>query len=290
MCKSSGIIRTQPQTKGRSDADNILRPGNRKDEFLMQSNSTRVPYFPANLDDYAPWVAEFGLYAPYGECQCGCGKPAGLARDNVPTRGLEKGEPVRFVRGHAIPKEKRDPAQATPEGYTDGLCVTCTKCGQSKPATTEYFGTSELGRYGLRSQCKGCCNKAAREWGKANPGVQAQRTRKWRAANLEQRSLYLRAYRRANPDIIRMISRRCRARQFGAEGTHTIEDVKRQYEAQDGKCYYCGAVVGDTYHVDHIVPLSRGGTDNPDNLAISCPLCNQRKGDRTPDEWLGGNE
>lgn len=256
----------------------------------MQSNSTRVPYFPANLDDYAPWVKEHGLYAPYGQCQCGCGKMAGPSRDNVPARGLKKGEPVRFVRGHAIPIKRRDPAQATPEGYTDGLCVTCTKCGQSKPATTEYFGTSELGQYGLRSRCKDCCNRIARDRHLANPEIAAQSTRKWRATHKEQQAEYMRAYKNANPDLIRMISRRCRARQFGAEGEHTITDVKRQYEAQEGKCYYCGVVVGDTYHVDHIVPLSRGGTDNPDNLVISCPRCNQRKNNRTPDEWLGGKE
>lgn len=36
--------------------------------------------------------------------------------------------------------------------------------------------------------------------------------------------------------------------------------------------------------LDHIVPKSRGGGGLPSNLVTSCKPCNQRKGDRTPDE------
>src|SRR4051794_27297769 len=41
------------------------------------------------------------------------------------------------------------------------------------------------------------------------------------------------------------------------------------------------ALQGATFHVEHIVPSSRGGTSDPDNLAWSCPGCNLRKSDRT---------
>jgi hypothetical protein len=32
--------------------------------------------------------------------------------------------------------------------------------------------------------------------------------------------------------------------------------------------------------VDHVVPLAKGGSDNPDNLALACFHCNRRKADR----------
>lgn len=35
---------------------------------------------------------------------------------------------------------------------------------------------------------------------------------------------------------------------------------------------------------DHITPLSKGGTDDPSNLALACRSCNRKKGDRTPQE------
>ena len=73
-------------------------------------------------------------------------------------------------------------------------------------------------------------------------------------------------------------------------------DVRRR-RAQSGKqrvrilardklrCQYCG--VRSTIFeltLDHIVPRSRGGRSEPENLCAACKPCNQRKGDRTPDE------
>ena len=56
--------------------------------------------------------------------------------------------------------------------------------------------------------------------------------------------------------------------------------------ARDGnRCQYCGAK-GTAFDltVDHILPLSRGGTTSPENLVAACYACNQRKGNRTPEE------
>lgn len=83
-------------------------------------------------------------------------------------------------------------------------------------------------------------------------------------------------------------NRRQRARQFNAKGTHTKEDIERQYAAQKGQCYFCRRDVGDGYEVEHLVPLSRGGTDDPSNLVIACPDCNRQKGTKLPHEWSPG--
>lgn len=69
-------------------------------EILMQPHSTRIPSFPANLEDYAPWVATHGLLAPYGECQCGCGQVAPLSTFTKLDKGRIKGLPVRYLPSH----------------------------------------------------------------------------------------------------------------------------------------------------------------------------------------------
>ncbi|MGK9369051.1 HNH endonuclease [Melioribacter sp. Ez-97] len=53
---------------------------------------------------------------------------------------------------------------------------------------------------------------------------------------------------------------------------------------RDGhRCAYCGR--GDLpLTVDHVVPKSRGGSDTWENLVAACLPCNNKKGDRTPDE------
>ena len=50
-------------------------------------------------------------------------------------------------------------------------------------------------------------------------------------------------------------------------------------------CRYCGS--GENLACDHVVPKSRGGGDELENLATACRSCNSSKGGRTPEEWLG---
>ena len=49
-------------------------------------------------------------------------------------------------------------------------------------------------------------------------------------------------------------------------------------------CYYCGTPEANT--VDHVTPLSRGGTDSPTNLVACCKRCNYRKGEKTGEEFI----
>jgi 5-methylcytosine-specific restriction endonuclease McrA len=53
---------------------------------------------------------------------------------------------------------------------------------------------------------------------------------------------------------------------------------------RDGhRCQYCGR--SDlSLTIDHVQPLSRGGEDTWENLVCACVQCNNRKGDRTPEE------
>ena len=60
-----------------------------------------------------------------------------------------------------------------------------------------------------------------------------------------------------------------------------------RYQGQEGLfgivCKGCGrSFPMDIMQVDHIVPVSRGGKDNPSNLRLLCPTCNRRKGTKRP--------
>jgi hypothetical protein len=48
------------------------------------------------------------------------------------------------------------------------------------------------------------------------------------------------------------------------------------------RCEYCRApeaIFNFPFEVEHIMPISRGGTDEQDNLALACRACNLRKAD-----------
>lgn len=74
-----------------------------------------------------------------------------------------------------------------------------------------------------------------------------------------------------------------------AEGDFTENDLKQIYDEQNGKCAYCGISVyweiPKDIHVDHIHPLSRGGTNWPHNICLACASCNLTKGEKTVSEW-----
>jgi 5-methylcytosine-specific restriction endonuclease McrA len=48
------------------------------------------------------------------------------------------------------------------------------------------------------------------------------------------------------------------------------------------RCQYCGS--RDRLTIDHVMPRSRGGKDLWENLVAACTSCNNRKGNRTPEE------
>lgn len=49
------------------------------------------------------------------------------------------------------------------------------------------------------------------------------------------------------------------------------------------KCQYCGSTESPLT-IDHVVPKARGGEETWENLITACIRCNNRKGDRTPEE------
>lgn len=65
-------------------------------------------------------------------------------------------------------------------------------------------------------------------------------------------------------------------------GEFTNIEWKHTVDAFDRKCAYCGDV---WEHIDHIVPLSKGGTNTIDNVAPACAQCNLSKNAAYLEEW-----
>ncbi len=105
-------------------------------------------------------------------------------------------------------------------------------------------------------------------------------------ANKEDIKARIAAYKQSNPDSVRASENRRRSRKRAAEGSYTANDVTAMYESQDGLCAYCEAPLDGKYHVDHMTPLCRGGTNGWENLALVCPFCNQSKYTRTVEEFF----
>ena len=87
----------------------------------------------------------------------------------------------------------------------------CTKCGEEKPATREFFHKQKDGRHGFRSDCKVCVRS---------------RPRRWRVENKEKTAEYSKLYREQNKEKIAEYRKRYHEENREAQ----VENMKRHYE------------------------------------------------------------
>lgn len=180
-------------------------------------------------------------------------------------------------------------------------CIHPMGCWQ--PATADYFHRDKKVAVGLKSKCKACRLKEVndyyaehreerREYNAANKSKRDEYNCLYHRTHQESRREYLRERRRRNPEIVRSMNRNRKARKLSVGGTHTAADIELQKIAQKDKrgrlrCWWCAKIIKGEYHVDHRIPLSRGGNNSADNLCVACPDCNMRKHDKLPQEWNG---
>lgn len=62
---------------------------------------------------------------------------------------------------------------------------------------------------------------------------------------------------------------------------HTSMSRRAVFARDNHRCGYCG---GTADSIDHVLPKSRGGKNEWENVIAACRTCNLRKRDRTPEE------
>lgn len=174
---------------------------------------------------------------------------------------------------------------------------TCKKCGATR--ALEEFTVNRRLKDGRAYECKPCTHERQRRWRQKNPGAAKAIRDRWNAANSEQvkrinQAYYLsnkarveataRAWREANPErwanLIRVNSLRRAARK--REVPHfkvTNKDLRRILSAP---CAVPGCTRTDM-QIDHVLPISRGGSHGVGNLQPLCGHHNASKNDRT---WM----
>lgn len=172
------------------------------------------------------------------------------------------------------------------------IVKTCKKCRQTKVLQEFHRQASQAD--GHRPACKVCVRSQNNEWYAANRDRHMESCRaRWAAdpethrARVRQsysrrdRDAYNRKKRewaRAARDLVYAKEVRRHSRQFNAPGYSTADDIAARWEMWGGQCWMCGRVATET---DHVIPISRGGSNWPANLRPACKPCNSRKGTRS---------
>lgn len=164
--------------------------------------------------------------------------------------------------------------------------VNCSKCGETRTGSHVSY-------------CLSCYAAWKRARYAQNREKEVARVMAYNYANYERFKQKLYAYRETEPwkavakkwkqdnkDKVRSYDRKKRAMRSMAEGTHTKEDVLKILNLQKHKCAECRADLRKVgYEVDHIFPLSKGGSNWPNNLQCLCRECNIRKSATDPIAW-----
>lgn len=168
----------------------------------------------------------------------------------------------------------------TAERYThNGMCVECSKeHGQNYELSPDQVAQAKIStrKSYLKNRNKVLARTKARresgynrEYYEKNKEKVIAGVKLWIKDNKERRNAY-RQKRRAN-----------------GVGTVLPGDIVRIEKAQGCKCAVCRTDLKKSgKHIDHIIPLAKGGANIPSNVQLLCPTCNRSKGSKDPIDFM----
>jgi 5-methylcytosine-specific restriction endonuclease McrA len=160
----------------------------------------------------------------------------------------------------------------------------CKGCGENKELSA--FSPSKSCSQGTLNYCKVCVAKKRKEQYWADPEKHRAASRKFSQSNLEKMSEINKKYREANPEKVKKWKADDRQRnkhRISADNakrraqlkTELTPEIVQMYALRD---FYIAMSLGESFHVDHIIPLAKGGKHSADNLQVIPAIDNLRKG------------
>lgn len=104
-----------------------------------------------------------------------------------------------------------------------------------------------------------------------------------RSTESGKRAAGTRRYRQLHPDKVREFAQNRTRRKFGRLPRGTIANIGN---AQGWRCAICRISIKHAYHVDHVMPLVRGGKHASSNLQLLCKPCNLKKHTKDPIDYM----
>jgi hypothetical protein len=119
-----------------------------------------------------------------------------------------------------------------------------------------------------------------KRWREHNPDRVNELTRSWYAKNIEYHKARFKKRREEHPEEVRLQNQRRRAQQLNAQGITTAKQIQSRFDYYGGRCWMC-RIEANT--IDHVKPLTKGGSNFASNLRPACKSCNSSKRDK----WFG---
>jgi 5-methylcytosine-specific restriction endonuclease McrA len=185
--------------------------------------------------------------------------------------------------------------------YRDGHRSACRMCSKSSPERSRAYREKNKERLKAYRQAFRIANsemihqrdhdryianpepKRARERARhaRNPAIKRMNERARRIAKPDQWKAEASAWRAKNYQRIKGYQKISKARRRTAQGNFTAAEWRDLCARYGNKCLACGSEGPLT--VDHVIPISKGGTNDITNLQPLCLSCNLHKHEKTID-------
>lgn len=187
----------------------------------------------------------------------------------------------------------------------------CNKCMEMKPITSFHKKLN-----GLSTHCKQCRSLDEKARYELNKNEIKANVKKYRVLNIEKVALtkaenykknadsiklkvsvyaknhvddikkYSSIWRTENREVVRVHNQNYRIKKRENGGVLSKELPARLLRLQKGKCACCAQPLGNNYHLDHIMPLTLGGTNTDDNIQLLRARCNMQKHAKHPIDFM----
>lgn len=178
---------------------------------------------------------------------------------------------------------------------SDGLATVCKVCKAEKDRLYREQNKEKIQAVKKEYRIKNLekVKKANQEYYNSNKEVISEKTKKYREQNKE----FLKArkaeyYQTTAGKIVAKNAKNTRRaiKTSTSDGTVTKEYLEVLLTAQHNRCFYCNTELDllpkGLVHLDHYIPLSKGGAHSCGNVVWSCSICNLAKHDEVPTEPL----
>jgi len=161
---------------------------------------------------------------------------------------------------------------------------TCTRCKIEKPLP--YFSPDKRLKDGAQSRCKSCFAELVKLKRTEDPQAHRDSIKRSVERHYEKKLARNSRYRKENPEKIKLWKKKDRhenkvrisadnAKRRSLLCGEVSADIKQLYALRD---FYRAMSLGEAFHVDHIVPLSKNGLHVYENLQVIPAIDNLRKG------------
>lgn len=165
----------------------------------------------------------------------------------------------------------------------DGLSTECKLCKRQQDAKYREENSKSIQLYlkEYNQINKDVLYEQKKEYRTVNKTAHLKRQNNWYEKNKEDVKERVALYKKEYPEQYRMYAnRRAASKKTDIIEIFTHQDIINVY---GDKCFYCGGLFE---HIDHYMPLSRGGSHTLENVRPSCEHCNLTKSNKLPEDFI----